>query len=112
MTRNLVNTIKRVIRNKPVNFLELLNELDPRQHWSRAQDSTVSQLLQYQDDILKALENNENIDSVYFTKAYDKVDDGLLLHKLKKIGTSGRMGRWLLNFLTEKEQEVMVQGMT
>ena len=112
LTSQLVKTIERVIRIKLVNFLDFFNKLDPRQHGSGARRSTLSQLLQYQDDILKALENNENIDSVYldFAKAYDKVDHGILLHKLKKIGISGRIGRWLLNFLSDREQEVMVRG--
>ena len=112
ITSHLVKTIERGIRVKLVNFLELFNKLDPRQHGSRAHISTLSQLLQYQDDILKALENDKNMDSVYldFAKAYDKVDHGILLHKLKRIGISGRIGRWIMNFLTEREQEVMVKG--
>ena len=95
-----------------MNFLEYFNKLDPRQHGSRAKRSTLSQLLQYQDDIIKALENEDNLDSVYldFAKAYDKVDHGILLHKLKKMGITGRIGRWILNFLTGRQQEVMVRG--
>jgi hypothetical protein len=112
LTSHLIKTIERVIRLKLVNFLEYFNKLDPRQHGSRAKRSTLSQLLQYQDDIIKALENEDNLDSVYldFAKAYDKVDHGILLHKLKKMGITGRIGRWILNFLTGRQQEVMVRG--
>ena len=79
---------------------------------SRAKRSTLSQLLQYQDDIKKALENEDNLDSVYldFAKAYAKVDRGILLHKLKKMGITGRIGRWILNFLTGRQQKVMMRG--
>ena len=50
--------------------------------------ATLSQLLQHQDDILKALESGYNLDCIYldFAKAYDKVDHGILLNKLKKFG--------------------------
>ena len=101
-----------MIRVKLVNFLEFFNKLDPRQHRSRAHRSTLSQLLQYQDDIIKALENEKNIDSVYldFAKAYNKVDHGILLQKIKSMGISGRVSIWIMNFLTGRDQEVMVRG--
>ena len=112
LTSHLIKTIERVIRVKLVNYLELFNKLDPRQHGSRMKRSTLSQLLQYQDNILEALENEENLDSVYldFAKAYDKVDHGILLHKIKKMGITGKIGRWILNFLKGREQEVLVKG--
>ena len=112
LTSHIMKSIERVIRKKLVNFLELFNKLDPRQHGSRARRSTLSQLLQYQDDILNALEKDDNLDSVYldFAKAYDKVDHGILLHKIKSIGITGRIGRWIMNFLTGREQEVLVRG--
>ena len=112
LTSHLIKTIERVIRVKLVNFLELGNKLDPRQHGSRAHRSTLSQLLEYQDDILKSLEDDDNLDSVYldFSRAYDKVDHGILLHKMKKMGITGMIGRWIMNFLSGREQEVMVKG--
>ena len=95
-----------------VNFLEFHGKLDPRQHGSRSGRSTLSQLLQHQDEILQALENGENIDSIYldFSKAYDKVDHGILLHKLRNLGISGKLGRWIMSFLTGRRQEVLVRG--
>ena len=112
LTSHIMKTIERVIRRNIVIFLEAGNKLDPKQHGSRAQRSTLSQLLQHQDEILKALESGENIDCVYldFAKAYDKVDHGILLHKLKALGISGHIGRWLMNFLTGRLQEVLVKG--
>ena len=103
-----------MIRKKLVNFLELFNKPDLRQHGSRARRSTLSQLLQYQDDILKALYDDKNLDSVYidFAKAYDKVDHGILLPKIKAIGITRKIGRWIMNFLTGREQEVLVRGRT
>ena len=45
-----------------------------------------------------------------FAKAYDKVDHGILRHKIKSMGISGRVGIWIMNFLTGRDQEVMVRG--
>ena len=111
-TSHIIKTIERVIRKNIVTYLEAGSRLDPRQHGSRAQRSTLSQLLQQQDEILKALESGENIDCVYldFAKAYDKVDHGILLHKLKALGISGHIGRWLMNFHSGRMQEVLVKG--
>ena len=45
-----------------------------------------------------------------FSKAFDKVDIGITLHKLKSLGIQGEIGRWLTNFLTNRKQTVLVDG--
>ena len=37
-----------------------------------------------------------------FSKAFDKVDPGILLHKLKDMGITGNLGIWFFQFLTDK----------
>ena len=56
------------------------------------------------------MEEGSNIDAVYldFAKAFDKVDHGLLLHKLKQMGVKGKLGRWIQNFLKGRTNEVLV----
>ena len=75
--------------------------MDAKQHGGRAGRSTLSQLILHHDQILQAMEEGSNIDAVYldFAKAFDKVDHGLLLHKLKQMGVKGKLGRWIQNFL-------------
>ena len=112
LTSHLIKKMERVIRKSIINFLEFCNKLDPRQHGSRARRSTLSQLLQHQDDIINALENGANLDRIYLdvAKACDKVDHGILLGKLKKLGISVTVGRWIMNFLTGRQQYVMAKG--
>ena len=43
-------------------------------------------------------------------KAFDKVDHGIFLHKMKVIKIKGKIGRWIANFLHERKQEVLVRG--
>ena len=60
--------------------------------------------------ILEELEKSNNVDVIYldFTKAFDKVDNGILLHKLNKIEINGKIGVWIHNFLSSRQQCVAV----
>ena len=53
-------------------------------------------------------------DMVYldFAKAFDKdkVDHGVLLHKLKQLGITGKLGNWLLSFLSNRNHFVRIPG--
>ena len=84
--------------------------MDPKQHGLRENRYTLSQLLVHYDQIIEALENGENVDVIYldFKKAFDKVDHGILLHKMKL--KLGKLGRWINNFLSKRQQQVFVKG--
>ena len=43
---------------------------------------------------------------------FHKVDHGILLNKLKKIGINGKIGVWIHNFLSNRQQCVAVNGTT
>ena len=45
-----------------------------------------------------------------FAKAFDKVDHGLILHKIKMLGITGKLGVWLYHFITGRTQFVRLQG--
>ena len=55
---------------------------------------------------------NHTVDMVYldFAKAFDKVDHGVLPHKIKILGITGKLGVWLYHFLTGRIQFVRLQG--
>jgi hypothetical protein len=112
LTSHVVKTFERVLRKTMVNYLEFNKKMDQNQHGSRAGRSTLSQLLEQQDEILKALENGENLDTIYldFSKAFDKCDHGIIFHKLKSLGIRGKIGRWLFNFLSGRFIQVLVKG--
>ena len=85
------------------------------QHGSRTRRSTLTQLLSYWESILDDLENGCNgVDAVYldFSKAFDKVETGVLLHKLKTAKVLGKVGCWLAAFLDagNRQQAVVVDG--
>ena len=110
LTSHLIKTFERVLVKPLVNYLESKGLMDSNQHGGRAGRSTLSQLILHHDQILAAMEEGSNVDAVYldFAKAYDKVDHGLLLHKLKKLGVKGKLGRWIQNFLEGRTNQVLV----
>ena len=90
---------------------EILYEL---QHGFRYKRSCETQLVSFIDDITKALENGQQTDVLVmdFSKAFDKVDHSLLCHKLRKYGITGKINRWIENFLRNRTQSVVVEGET
>ena len=57
----------------------------------------------FNEKILQILEEGENVDVIYLdlSKAFDRVDVGVLAHRLKASGIRGKMGNWIINLLTE-----------
>ena len=69
-------------------------KMNPKQHGLRSGRSCLSQLLEHHNKILEELEKSNNVEVIYFdfAKAFDKVDHGILLKKLIKIGINGKVG--------------------
>ena len=101
-----------MVRKKIIEFLIKTGKLNDSQHGFRSGRSTLSQLLAHFDKILKGLERGDDVNVVYldFAKAFDKVDFGVVLKKLKSIGIRGKLGRWIHCFLTGRTQKVVVGG--
>ena len=94
-------------------FLESRSFLNPTQHGFRAKRSCLSDLLDAYDSILESLTQGAFcVDMVYldFAKAFDKVDHGILLHKLRDLGITRKLGIWFYNFLCDRSQFVRVRG--
>ena len=89
--------------------------MNPKQHGFRSAGRyCLSQLLEHHNKILEELEKSNNVDVIYLdcTKPFDKVDHSILLTKLKKIGINGKIGVWIHNFLSNRQQCVAVNGTT
>ena len=69
-------------------------KMNPKQHSFRSGRSCLSQLLEHHNKILEELEKSNNVEVIYFdfAKAFDKVNHGILLKKLIKIGINGKVG--------------------
>ena len=114
LTSHIVKVFERVLRHALVSHLEKNNLLPDGQHGFRAMRSTLTQLLSYWDNMLEKLEGGDGVDAIYldFSKAFDKVEHGVLLHKLREFGISGQVGCWIAAFLdsSSRQQAVVVDG--
>ena len=86
--------------------------MNPKQHGFISGRSCLSQLREHHNKILEELEKSNNVDVIYldFAKAFDKIDHGILLNKLKTIGINGEVDVWIHNFLSNREQFVIING--
>ena len=57
-------------------------------------------------------ESSCSVDMIYldFSKAFDKVDHGVLLHKLRDMGIAGNLGIWFHSFLSNRYHFVRLPG--
>ena len=92
--------------------MEEKNLFNPGQHGFRLGRSCLSQLVAHYDNIIRLLQNGQNVDVVYldFAKAFDKVDFMVTMRKLKEMGITGNLGRWIHAFLTHRKQAILVNG--
>ena len=58
------------------------------------------------------INNKSTVDMIYldFSKAFDKVDHDILLHKLRDLGITGRLGLWFFHFLNNRQHYVRMPG--
>ena len=82
------------------------------QHGFRHKRSCETQLILTIHDLAKNLDSGLQSDVILldFSKAFDKVDHKLLLHKLDHYGIRGSLLSWLGDFLTNRKQQVVIAG--
>ena len=112
LTSHLIKVFEKVIRKRIVQFMEKHELFNKSQHGFRGGRSCLSQLLAHFDHITACLEKGCGVDVVYldFAKAFDKLDHGITLYKLKSLGIHGNLATWITNFLTNRTQSVIVDG--
>ena len=82
-----------------MDFMEKWNLINDSQHGCHQCRSTLTQLLEQQDQILQMLLKGQNVEALFldFKKAYDKVDLGRLLMKVKRaLESLGHLGDGLV----------------
>jgi hypothetical protein len=86
------------------------------QHGFRSGHSCETQLLITLHDIMQMYDSKskKQVDIIIldFSKAFDTVPHDRLLHKLDYLGINGRLNNWIRAFLTNRSQQVVVEGET
>ena len=103
-----------VISSQVMRHLDINDVLHDAQHGFRKRRSCETQLLLSADDFLKTLDKNVQTDAILldFSKAFDRVAHKHLLKKLEAIGVTGTTLGWISSFLTDREQTVVLEGMS
>ena len=112
LTSHLIKVFEKIVSSAIVDHLTANNLLPPNQHGFLKGRSTLSQLLNHVETIIRVLESGRSVDTIYldFAKAFDKVDHSILCRKIKSLGIGGNVGVWLHAFLTNRTQQVSANG--
>ena len=112
LTSHIMKIFERVIKKELMKHLTENEMFNRGQHGFVPGRSTQTQLLSHFNDIFDTLAEGKRLDTVYldFAKAFDKVDHGILLEKVKKHKISGKIGKWIREFLTDRKFKVVVNG--
>ena len=104
--------MERIIRDALVEHMNNNNLFSEEQHGFIKGKSCVTQLLEFMEDITKAIDQGDEVDIIYldFSKAFDKVPYRRLLTKLKSYGIRGKVLCWIKDFLNNRKQRVIVNG--
>ena len=106
--------MEHIISSQVMRHLDINYVLHDAQHGFRKIRSCETQLILSADDFLKTLDKNVQTDAILldFSKAFDRVAHKHLLKKLEAIGVTGTTLGWISSFLTDREQTVVLEGMS
>ena len=112
LTSHVMKVFERVIKKSIMIHLIEKQNLNKGQHGFVPGRSTQTQLLAHYNDIYEALIEGKRVDTVFldFAKAFDKVDHDILLEKVKLHKISGKLGKWIEEFLKDRKFRVVANG--
>ena len=112
LTCLLCKTMEHILVSNMATYLEKYDILTPYQHGFRKRHSCTTQLIEMFNDLATNFDNKIQTDVILldFAKAFDKVCHRRLLHKMSSLGISGETSAWVKSFLTDRVQEVVVEG--
>jgi hypothetical protein len=112
LTSHVIKVFEKILGRKLMLFFDEHQLINKGQHGFRRGRSCLSQLLGHYTKILEIMETGAGADVLYldFSKAFDKVDHGILLQKLYKLGITGKFWKWIRTFLMNRKQTVIIEG--
>ena len=104
--------LEHIICKHILDHLESNKILTQLNHGFRSGYSCETQLLTTVHDLLGKFDSGSQIDMIVldFSKAFDTVPHGKLLHKMQLYGVDGKINLWLRDFLTNRKMKVVVDG--
>lgn len=104
--------LEHIVHSHVMSHLDSHQMFNDAQHGFRKSHSCESQLILTIQDLASGLNDGEQIDAVLldFSKAFDKVPHQRLLEKLQHYGVRGNLNKWIADFLADRHQEVVLEG--
>jgi hypothetical protein len=101
-----------IIKDELMDHMLRNNLISDSQHGFVPGRSCATNLLTFQEEITRCIDENVPVDVFYldFAKAFDKVPHGRLIVKLESKGISGNVKNWIENWLADRTQKVLVEG--
>ena len=96
--------MERVVYMQLIEYLETNELIHPSHHGFRANHSTATALLQMQDKWLESFDKGElsAVLALDMSAAFDLVDHGLLLEKLKIYNIEDNTVKWVASYLEKR----------
>ena len=104
----LSKIIEKLVNRQIVFYLTTHDLLDPNQSAYKKNHSTQTALLKLTEDIYDAIDDSEVtlLALLDFSKAFDTVNHRLLLAKLDILGFQENTRKWILSYLSDRQQQV------
>ena len=104
--------LESIIRDKLMVFLDTNSLLIDTQHGFRNHRSCLTNLLDFFDKLTEETDKGHPVDIVYldFSKAFDTVPHERLLLKLEAHGIENTVLKWIINWLRNRKQRVVING--
>ena len=104
--------LEHIVHSHISRHLEKHNILTPKQHGFRKHHSCTTQLILATHDWAKSVDAGHQVDIAIFdfSKAFDTVPHERLKAKLHMYGIRGKLLKWIINFLTQRKQRVVING--
>ena len=101
---------ERAVQVQILKYLEETGQLSPNHHAYRTGTSTTSALIQISDIIAAGGDSNEITETMTtdLSAAFDSVEHGLLLQKLRYYGLDNHTMKWIESYLTSRSSYVVV----
>ena len=104
--------LEKILRDKLTEHLEKYGLIADTQHGFRRGRSCTTNLLEFWDYVTGQIDKGVPVDAIYLDlrKAFDTVPHKRLLLKLHAYGIEGKILEWIKDWLRNRKQKVVVQG--
>ena len=102
----LSKILERAVHSQLYEYLDANQILTDKQFGFRPKHSTITALSSFADEVLVNMERGKLCGAVFLdlSKAFDTVDHGILIFKLKTLGVGADAVRWFETYLTNRIQ--------